>query len=70
MTMPTAAIGGAMRVAHEVLEDEEVVQTGIVNGNPLVLPAGTYRIRVLGSPVRDLGEVTVESGAAEVLDAG
>ena len=66
----TAAIGGAMRVAYEVLEDDEVIETGIVNGEPLALPAGTYRVRLLASPSRELGEVTVESGVERVVDAG
>lgn len=65
----TSAIGGAMRVAYEVLEGDEV-ETGIVNGEPLALPAGTYQIRLLASPTRSLGEVTIESGAERILEAG
>jgi len=64
------AVGGALRVAYEVLEDDAVVETGIVNGDSRPLPAGIYRIRLLSSPSRDLGEVTIEPGVERVLDAG
>ncbi len=54
------AMGRSLDVPFEVLSGDEVVATGVVGGDPVVLQAGTYRVRVLGSKQRDLGEVVIE----------
>jgi hypothetical protein len=64
------AMGTSLAVPYEVLEGDEVVATGIVNGDALPLQAGTYRVRLLGSSGRDLGEVTIEPGVERTLEAG
>jgi hypothetical protein len=43
----------------EVLDGDEVVVTGMVNGAPVQLASGTYRVRLSGAG-EDFGEVTIE----------
>ncbi len=57
------AMNRSLDTPFEVTAGDEVVGTGVVNGDPIVLPAGTYQVRVLGSAPRDLGEVTIEPRA-------
>ena len=44
------AIAQALRVPFRVLDGAEVVAEGLVNGDPLELPAGEYTIEVLSEP--------------------
>ncbi len=55
------AINRSLEVPFEVLSGDEVVAVGVVNGEALSLLPGTYRVRVLGSSARDLGEVKIEA---------
>ena len=59
-----AELADAMRVAlatpFEVLSGDEVVGTGVVNGPAVRLAPGTYRVRLLGTPPRELPPVTVD----------
>jgi hypothetical protein len=64
------AMSASLRVPFEVLEGDQVVASGIVNGPALSLQAGTYRVRLLGSAARDLGEVTIEPQVERTLEAG
>jgi hypothetical protein len=63
-----AAIGASLQVPYEVLAGDEVVGTGVVNGEALRLAPGTYRVRIPGSPARDLGEVTVLPGGEHEVE--
>jgi hypothetical protein len=65
-----AAMGASLQVPYEVLEGDEVVATGVVNGDALRLAPGTYRVRIPGSPPRDLGEVTVLPDGEHTVAAG
>ena len=57
-----AELAQAMRTSLErgfdVLDGERVVASGMVNGAPVQVVSGTYRVRLSGG--RDLGEVTIE----------
>jgi hypothetical protein len=55
-------MGASLQVPYEVLLGDEVIATGVVNGEALRLAPGTYRVRVPGSPAQELGEVTVQPG--------
>ena len=57
------AINRSLDVPFEVLQGDDVVATGVVNGEPLALLPATYQVRLLGSSPRDLGEVTIEARA-------
>ena len=57
-----AAMRASLAVPFEVLAGDQVVATGVVDGAPVRLAPGTYRVRVLGTPARELGPVTVEAG--------
>jgi hypothetical protein len=62
-----AAVRSAVRVAFEVLDGERVVATGMVSGEPVELPPGTYRVRVVGATGRETNGVVIEPGAARDL---
>lgn len=68
-----AELGDAMRrsleVPFEVLSGDEVVAIGVVNGQPLDLLPGAYRVRLLGSNPRDLGAVEIEARGEVSLNA-
>jgi len=53
------AMRASLAVPFEVLSGEEVVGTGVVNGPGLRLAPGSYRVRLLGTPPRELSPVTV-----------
>ncbi len=63
------AMNRSLDTPFEVAAGDEIIATGVVNGDPVVLPAGTYRVRVLGSAPRDLGEVKIEPRAEIGLHA-
>jgi len=63
------AMNRSLEVPFEVLEGDSVVATGVVNGETLSLLPGTYKVRVLGSSPRDLGEVKIEARAKIDLSA-
>ncbi len=42
--------------------------SGTVNGDAVEVPAGKYRVRVLGAAAKDVGEVTAEAGATRELE--
>jgi hypothetical protein len=56
----SAAVRAALRPAFEVLDGERVVATGTVGADAIELAPGTYRVRVLGAPARDVTSVTIE----------
>jgi len=41
---------------------DRVVAGGVVNGDPVELPAGRYRVRLRGGGTQDLGEHDLEPG--------
>ncbi|MFQ5652035.1 MAG: VWA domain-containing protein [bacterium] len=61
------AMSTSLRVPFEVLQGDEVVATGVVNGDPVQLISGTYRVRLLSSRRTDLGEVIIEPGVEHQL---
>ncbi len=63
------AMNRSLDVPFEVLSGDDVKATGVVNGEALALLPGTYRVRVLGSNPRDLGEVMIEARAEIRLSA-
>jgi len=56
-----------LRPTYQVLAGAKVVATGTVNGDPAEIPAGNYKVRVLGATAKDIGEVAVEEGALREL---
>ncbi len=61
------AMSTSLRVPYEVLQGDKVVTTGVVNGDPVKLVSGTYRVRLLSSQQTDLGEVVIEPGEEQQL---
>jgi hypothetical protein len=53
------AMGSSLEEAFEVLDGSEVVATGVVNGDPVELPPGAYRVRLVAGAL-PVGEVTIE----------
>ncbi|MCM2312716.1 MAG: VWA domain-containing protein [Steroidobacteraceae bacterium] len=62
-----SALRATLRPAYQVLAGARVIATGTVNGDPVEIPAGNYRVRLLGATAKDLGEVAVEGGALREL---
>ena len=50
-----------MNVPFEVRREEEVVATGIVNGEPLALKPGSYQVYMRSDLNTSVGEVTIEA---------
>jgi Mg-chelatase subunit ChlD len=61
------AMRATLRPTYQVLAGARVMTTGTVNGDPIEIPPGNYKGRVLGAPARDIGEVAVEGGALREL---
>jgi hypothetical protein len=58
----------ALRPPYRVLNASgTVVAQGLVDGDPIKLPAGVYRVEILTNPVQVLDAVTVGSGQETVL---
>ncbi len=56
-----ASIQKAIEVPYEVLDQEgDVVATGVLNGEPVSIPAGTYNVNVMLSPVQKIQGVVIE----------
>jgi hypothetical protein len=55
-----AAMRATLRPTYQVVAGTKVVGTGTVNGEPVELPVGTYKVRVLGAATKDIGEVVLE----------
>jgi hypothetical protein len=55
------SIQKAIEIPYEVLNQEgDVVATGVLNGDPVSIPAGTYNINVFLSPVQNINGVMIE----------
>jgi len=65
-----AAMGSALGLPYEVRSGDEVVGTGTVNGPEIRLAPGTYTVRILETPPRDLPPVTVAPNGEHALRAG
>jgi hypothetical protein len=63
------AFRASLRLPYEVEKDGTVVATGVVNGDALELPPGSYQVEVLSNPPRRLGDVTVVSEEEKSLAA-
>ncbi len=64
----SGALNQAIRVPYRVLDDQgQVVAQGTVDGDPIRLPAGVYRVEVMTNPVKILEGVTVTSGKDRVV---
>ena len=56
-----ASMQKAIEIPYEVLNQEgDVVATGVLNGDPVSIPAGTYNINVFLSPVQNIEGVIIE----------
>jgi hypothetical protein len=64
-----SAMRAALRQPYAVEKNGATVATGVVNGEPLELPPGSYQVKVLSNPAKSLGEVTIEAGGEVKLDA-
>jgi hypothetical protein len=53
------AIRATLQVPYEVRKDANVVATGVVNGDAVELPPGSYQVEVLSSPPGRLSDVTI-----------
>jgi hypothetical protein len=62
------AVRGSFAPRFEVRSGQELVATGTVDGAPLELPAGSYSVRVLAQPPRDLPGVTIESDKERAVE--
>jgi hypothetical protein len=62
-----AAMRASLQTTYEVSAGGKTVATGTVNGEPSELPAGKYRVRLLGGAAKDLGEVVLEAGTPREL---
>ena len=62
-----AAMTASLRPTYQVLAAGKVVATGTVNADPIEVPAGSYKVRVLGSSARDVGDATLEPGSTREL---
>jgi hypothetical protein len=63
------AMSRSLDVPFEVLSGANVVATGVVNGEALLLLPGKYQVRLLGSNPRDLAEVEIEARSKIDLSA-
>jgi hypothetical protein len=61
------AMSASLRPTYQVLAAGKVVATGTVNGDPIEIPPGSYKVRVLGSAAKDVGDATLEAGATREL---
>jgi len=62
------AMRATLRPTYQVLAGTKVISTGTVNGDPIEIPAGTYKVRIPGGAAnKDIGEVAVEGGAVREL---
>ncbi len=62
------ALKATLRPSYQLLAGGKVVASGTVNGDAVEVPAGKYRVRVLGATAKDVGEVTAEAGATRELE--
>jgi hypothetical protein len=62
------ALVATLRPSYQLLAGTKVVASGTVNGDAVEVPAGKYRVRVLGAAAKDVGEVTAEAGATRELE--
>ena len=55
------SIQKAIEVPYEVMDSNgEAVATGVINGEPVSVPAGTYSVKVQVSPARTIDDVVIE----------
>ena len=55
------SIQKAIEIPYEVMnQDGDVVATGVLNGDPVSIPAGTYNVNVMLSPVQKIQGVVIE----------
>jgi hypothetical protein len=65
----SASLEAAVRVPYRVLDsDGSVVAEGSVDSEPVVLPAGTYRVEVLTDPPRIIEDVIITGEEESVLE--
>ena len=48
---------------YQLIDDNgEVVIESVADGSSLQVPAGSYQLKVLTTPIRDMGSVTIQEG--------
>jgi Mg-chelatase subunit ChlD len=65
----SSAFRASLRLPYEVEQDDKVIAAGVVNGDALELPPGTYQVEILSNPPRRLGDVTIVSDEEKSLAA-
>ncbi len=64
----STALAQAIRVPYRIIDAKgQVIAQGVVDGDPVQVPAGIYRVEVLTSPVKVLEGVTVSTGKEMVV---
>jgi hypothetical protein len=55
----SGAIRASLRLPYEVRKEGNVVANGVVNGDAVELPPGSYQVEILSTPPRRLSDVTI-----------
>ena len=62
------SLARAMQIPFEVLDDKgQVVATGLVGGDPVEVPAGTYGVRTREVPPRSVQDAAVQSSKTQTV---
>lgn len=56
------AIRESLHIPYQVISNNEVIASGVANGSTINVPAGTHSVRLLSSPPRELGQITIKGG--------
>jgi len=62
-----SALRATLRPTYQAVANGKIVATGTVNGDPIEVPAGQYKVRVLGTTPKDVADATLEAGATREL---
>ena len=67
-----AGIATALRAPFQVYDeaDDQLAASGVVGGEPVQLPPGTYRVEVLTAPVTVFKHLVIAAGASRDIQLG
>jgi Mg-chelatase subunit ChlD len=64
-----SALEKALFPKYQLLDNNgDVVLESVADGSPVQVPAGNYQLKVLTTPIRDMGTVTVKEGQTVKVD--